>query len=123
VGLRAEAQISKQQNTAPSASLGFAAMSEHIKDHSHESIETAPVAEATAQPPKRKSGQRKSLEPITLKDRLAFGVLTIPECATLLACSVSSINKYLREGKLARAKNEGCSRVTGPSLAKLLRGE
>jgi hypothetical protein len=68
-------------------------------------------------------GARKSLKPIELEDRFVFGVFTIPECATLCACSVSSINKYLREGKLAPAKYDGCSRVTGPSLAKLLRGE
>jgi hypothetical protein len=78
-----------------------------------------------APPTKHKSGKRKSLAPLTIEERFATGVFTIPEAARHCACSVSSINKYIREGHLAVAKypGSGCTRILGPALARFMRGE
>ncbi|MGA3065098.1 MAG: hypothetical protein ABSD90_18135 [Methylocystis sp.] len=54
--------------------------------------ELAPAEASTpaAAPPAKKP--RKTLKPLTLEERLAFGSFQIPEAAQLCACSVSSVN-------------------------------
>jgi hypothetical protein len=67
---------------------------------------------------------RNSLKPvITLEDRFVCGNFRIKETAAICGCSVSSINKYIREGKLAVVKLGGCTCIPGPSLARFKRGE
>ena len=82
-------------------------------------------AEASAPPAAPAKKSRKSLAPLTDEQRFATGVFTIPEAARFCACSVSGINKYIREGHLAAVKypGSGCTRIPGPALASFMRGE
>ncbi len=113
-----------------------------IEKPSNESAETAPVAEAAAPVAVRKPRKprapvartakkpRDSLKPIiTLEDRFANGNFRIKEAAALCGCSVRSINKYIREKRLAvvkygwNGKRSGCTCIPGPALASFMRGE
>jgi hypothetical protein len=67
--------------------------------------------------------QRKSLAPLTDEQRFATGVFTIPEAARFCACSISSINKDIREKRLAIVKHGRRTRILGPALASFMRGE
>jgi hypothetical protein len=60
----------------------------------------------------------------TLNERLAAnGNFTIAESATLCACSISTIYKYIREKRLAVVKRGYSTRIVGQSLVSLMRGE
>jgi hypothetical protein len=93
-------------------------MIDRIESTDHEAGE--PVAETSApvaQPAKIKK-PRKPLRPLTLEERLLHGCFSIPEVAQLCECSVSSINKDLREGRLTAVKMGGRTRILGPELTR-----
>jgi excisionase family DNA binding protein len=105
-------------------------------DRSKKSGEVAPVAKASAPvaepapepattPAAAASPAKKSRKSTyTPEERLKIGNFTIPQCAELLGCSVSTVNKLMREKRLAYVKyGKGCTRIPGPALASLLRGE
>lgn len=66
---------------------------------------------------------RKSLAPLTIEERFAQGNFRIKEAAAFCGCSISSINKYLKDGLLPRVKCGGCTCIPGPALARFMRGE
>jgi hypothetical protein len=104
---------------------------------SRESAETTP-AEASepdaARKPRNprapraahKSGKRKPLAPLTIAERLECGCFSLPQSAQLACCSVSSLHKAAREGRLEFVKMGGCTRIRGPELSRYMntkRGE
>jgi hypothetical protein len=133
------------------AAMEFAVMVD-IENPDNESVEIArdeavpvtntgaPVADASqpvappprkprkplAPPTKHKSGKRKPLAPLTIAERLECGCFSLPQSAQLACCSVSSLHKAAREGRLEFVKMGGCTRVRGPELSRYMntkRGE